>query len=99
MPILSLGGLGVISVLSNLYPKYVHNMVYDYFSGNIKKATTSQLNSLDLIHSLFCEVNPIPVKYAMNYIGFSCGNPRLPLIELSDSGKEKIIHSIKNFVY
>lgn len=99
VPILSLGGLGVISVLSNLYPKYVHNMVYDYFSGNIKKAAFSQLNALDLIHSLFCEVNPIPVKYAMNYIGFSCGKPRLPLIELSDIGKEKVIQSIKKFVY
>jgi len=99
VPILSLGGLGVISVLSNLYPKYVHNMVYDYFSGNIKKATSSQLNAIDLIHSLFCEVNPIPIKYAMNYIGFKCGNPRLPLVELSDKGKEKVINSIKKFVY
>ncbi len=99
VPILSLGGLGVISVLSNLYPKYVHNMVYDYFSGNLKKATTSQLNALDLIHSLFCEVNPIPIKYAMNYIGFKCGKPRLPLIELSDNGKERLVRSIKEFVY
>lgn len=99
VPILSLGGLGVISVLSNMYPKYVHNMVYDYFSGDIKKATTSQLNAIDLIHSLFCEVNPIPIKYAMNYIGFKCGKPRLPLIELSEAGKERLIHSIKEFVY
>lgn len=99
VPILSLGGLGVISVLSNLYPKYVHDMVYDYFSGDTKKALDSQLNALDLIHSLFSEVNPIPVKYAMNYIGFNCGKPRLPLVELSDQGKEKVINSIKNFVY
>lgn len=99
IPILSLGGLGVISVLSNLYPKYVHDMVYDYFSGNIKRATSLQLQALDLIDSLFCEVNPIPVKYAMNYIGFNCGKPRLPLIELSDNGKEKLINSIKKFVY
>lgn len=99
VPILSLGGLGVISVLSNLYPKYVHNMVFQYFSGNTKKAMTSQLNAIDLINSLFCEVNPIPVKYAMNYIGFKCGKPRLPLIELSDNGKEKVINSLKKFVY
>lgn len=99
VPILSLGGLGVISVLSNLYPKYVHNMVYDYFSGDTKKAMTSQINSIDLINSLFCEVNPIPVKYAMNHIGFKCGKPRLPLIELSDKNKEKLINSIKKFVY
>lgn len=99
VPILSLGGLGVISVLSNLYPKYVHNMVYDYFSGNIQKAKTSQLNSIDLINSLFCEVNPIPIKYAMNYTGFKCGKSRLPLVELSDKGKERLINSIKKFVY
>lgn len=99
IPILSLGGLGVISVLSNMYPKYVHNMVYDYFSGDIKKAMTSQLNALNLIHALFCEVNPIPIKYAMNYTGFKCGKPRLPLIELSDIGKEKLVNSIKQFVY
>lgn len=97
VPILSLGGLGVISVLSNLYPKYIHDMVYDYFSGNIKKAAEAQLKSIDLIHSLFCEVNPIPVKYAMNHIGFNCGIPRLPLVELSEGGKEKVIGSIKNF--
>lgn len=98
VPILSLGGLGVISVLSNMYPKYVHDMVYDYFSGDIKKSAASQLNAIDLIHSLFCEVNPIPIKYAMNHIGFKCGKPRLPLVGLSDTGKERLIHSIKNFV-
>lgn len=97
IPILSLGGLGVISVLSNLYPKYVHQMVYDYFSGNFKKALNSQLNSMELIDALFCEVNPIPVKYAMNHIGFKVGTPRLPLIELSENGKQKINISIKNF--
>lgn len=99
IPILSLGGLGVISVLSNLYPKYVHNLVYDYFNGNLKSACSKQLNAIDLIESLFLEVNPIPVKYAMNYIGFKCGKPRLPLVELSDSVKERIINSIKNFPY
>lgn len=97
VPILSLGGLGVISVLSNLYPKYVHNMVYNYFSGDIQKAKNAQLNCIDLINSLFCEVNPIPIKYAMNYTGFKCGKPRLPLIELSNAGKERLIESIKKF--
>lgn len=99
IPILSLGGLGVISVLSNLYPKYVHNMVYDYFSGNTKKALDSQLHSLNLIHCLFSEVNPIPIKYAMNSIGFNCGSPRLPLVELSEQAKEKLNQSIKDFAY
>lgn len=99
IPILSLGGLGVISVLSNLYPKYVHNMVYDYFSGNTKKALDSQLHALDLIHALFCEVNPIPIKYAMNSIGFDCGTPRLPLVELSEQAKENLVKCIKDFKY
>lgn len=99
VPILSLGGLGVISVLSNIYPKYVHNMVYDYFSGNFKKSYESQLNALSLTDALFCEVNPIPVKYAMKRIGFPCGNPRLPLVELSDKGKEKVDTALKEFIY
>ena len=97
IPILSLGGMGVISVLSNLYPKYVHNMVYDYLRGNVEKATNAQLSAIDLIHALFCEVNPIPVKYAMNCIGFKSGKPRLPLIELSDKNKERVVQEIKNF--
>ena len=90
VPILSLGGLGVISVLSNLYPKFVHEMVMDYLTGNWQKACSSQLNALPLIKALFCEVNPIPVKYALKRIGFNCGIPRLPLIELSDKNKERI---------
>ena len=99
VPTLSLGGIGVISVLSNLYPKYVHNMVYNYLNGNLNKALNMQLNSLPLIHLLFSEVNPIPIKYAMNQIGFKCGIPRLPLIELSDDNKEKLKIAIKDFNY
>ncbi len=99
IPTLSLGGVGVISVLSNIYPKYVHDMVYNYLDGNINKALDMQLNSLPLIHLLFSEVNPIPIKYAMNQIGFKCGIPRLPLIELSDNNKEKIKNAIKKFNY
>lgn len=90
LPILSLGGLGVISVLSNVYPKFVHEMVMDYLTGNWQKATASQIYSLPLINALFSEVNPIPIKYALNKIGFDCGIPRLPLVELSDKNKERI---------
>ena len=90
LPILSLGGLGVISVLSNVYPKFVHEMVMDYLTGNWQKATASQIYSLPLINALFSEVNPIPIKYALNQIGFNCGITRLPLVELSDKSKEKI---------
>ena len=97
VPILALGGLGVISVLSNIYPKFVHNMVMDYLSGNWQKACASQLYSLPLIEALFSEVNPIPVKYALNKIGFNCGEPRLPLIGPSSKNKEKIDEALKNF--
>ena len=97
IPILSLGGIGVISVLSNLYPKYVHNMVYNYLDGNLSKALNMQLDSLDLINSLFCEVNPIPVKYAMSHVVLNCGKTRLPLVEPSEENKERLLNSIKNF--
>lgn len=70
LPILSLGGIGVISVLSNLAPKFVHNMVFDYLSGNFTLAKDSQIKSIPLIHCLFSEVNPIPVKAALNKMGY-----------------------------
>lgn len=97
IPILSLGGIGVISVLSNLYPKYVHNMVYSYLDGNLSRALNMQLDSLDLINSLFGEVNPIPVKYAMAHVGLSCGKTRLPLVEPSEENKERILDSLNSF--
>lgn len=90
IPVLSLGGIGVISVLSNVMPKYTHDMVRKYLDGQVKEACKMQLDVLDLIDSLFTEVNPIPVKYALNLMGYNYGIPRLPLIELSDENKEKI---------
>lgn len=95
IPILSLGGIGVISVLSNVIPKYTHDMVNLFLKGNINKALQMQLDSLELINSLFCEVNPIPVKYALNLLGYNFGIPRLPLIELSDSNKNILKESMK----
>jgi len=97
IPILSVGGIGVISVLSNIEPKFTHDMVYDFLNGNIEKAKCSQLKCLDLIGALFCEVNPIPIKAALNIKGYNFGIPRLPLIELSDKNKEKLLKSIENF--
>ena len=98
VPILSLGGLGVISVLSNIYPKYVHDLVMDYLTGNWQKASASQVYAIPLINALFSEVNPIPIKYAVSRIGFDCGKPRLPLVELSDARKEKIDLLMKNWL-
>lgn len=97
LSILSLGGLGVISVLSNIYPKYVHNMVINYLSGKHEEALKAQLNSLSLINALFSEVNPIPIKEALNILGFNFGKPRLPLVEMSETGKENLQHIIENF--
>lgn len=95
VPICSLGGIGVISVLSNIKPKFVHDMVYDFLDGNIDKARKMQLNVLHLINSLFSEVNPIPVKYALNELGFNFGVPRLPLVEFSDTNKKVLRQYLK----
>ncbi len=87
VPILSLGGIGVISVLSNIYPKYTHDMVESYLTGNPKKALDMQLTALPLIEVLFKEVNPIPVKEALNMKGFNYGTPRLPLVKITEPNR------------
>lgn len=99
VPICSLGGIGVISVLSNIKPKFVHDMVYDFLDGNIDKARKMQLNILPLINSLFSEVNPIPVKYALNELGFNFSVPRLPLVEFSDTNKKVLRQYLKTDYY
>lgn len=88
IPILSLGGKGVISVLSNIKPKYTHDMCEKFFEGEIEEACKMQIDAIPLIKALFSEVNPIPVKAGLNMIGYDYGIPRLPLIEMSDEGKE-----------
>lgn len=90
LPVLSVGGIGVISVLSNVKPEYTHNMVQNFFDGNISLATKMQLDAIPLIKALFSEVNPIPVKAALNLLGYSFGTPRLPLTKMSND-KEKIL--------
>lgn len=97
LPILSLGGIGVISVLSNIIPDVVHKMTSLFFNGNIAEATKLQLDTLELTASLFCEVNPIPVKAALNMIGFNVGTPRLPLVEMSEVGKERLKKALHNY--
>lgn len=97
LPVLSLGGIGVISVLSNIMPEYTHNMVKKYFQGDNIEATKMQLDCLNLVENLFSEVNPIPVKEALKEIGFDFGNPRLPLIKLSKDNKVKLQLAIKEF--
>ena len=97
LPVLSLGGIGVISVLSNVMPKYTHDMTQNFFDGNVSEATKMQLDAVELINALFCEVNPIPVKEALNMLGWNMGNPRLPLTKLSDNGIKQMENALKNF--
>ncbi len=95
LPILSLGGIGVISVLSNIKPLETHNMVASFLDGNLADSKNLQLDLLPLISALFCEVNPIPVKYALNVLGFDFGLPRLPLCELSSKNKVLLDNLLK----
>ena len=97
IPILSLGGKGVISVLSNVAPKQTHQMCEEYFKGNVEKAKDMQLEALDLIHALFCEVNPIPVKAAMNLMGKEVGSLRAPLTEMEDANKERLRKAMQEY--
>lgn len=99
LPILSLGGLGVISVLSNIEPQYTHDIIQNFFEGNITLATQMQLKALPLIKALFSEVNPIPVKSALNQIGFNFGAPRLPLTEISSEKEALLAKALKEFKY
>lgn len=97
LPILSLGGKGVISVWSNVAPKKVHDMVSAFLEGDITTAMDIQLEAINLIDALFCEVNPIPVKAAMNMLGYNAGVLRAPLTELSDAHKEIMKKALKEY--
>ena len=97
VPILSLGGKGVISVLSNVAPKQTHDICQLYFDGKVKESAQLQLKALPVIDGLFCEVNPIPVKKAMNLMGLNAGPLRRPLTELEDEHAEKLAAAMKEF--
>lgn len=90
VPILSLGGKGVISVLSNVAPKDTHDICYKFFEGDVKGSLELQMKYLDVIKSLFCEVNPIPVKAAMNLLGFATGELRKPLTSMEPANVDRL---------
>lgn len=90
VPILSLGGKGVISVAANIAPRQVHEMVMKFMEGDIKESLRYQLEILPLVRALFNEVNPIPVKAALNLMGFDVGGYRMPLCEIEDTNLEKL---------
>ena len=96
IPLMSVGGIGVISVLSNLLPRQTHEMCMAYLNGETQKAMEMQLYYFDLIKSLFCEVNPIPVKAAMSYMGFCENYVRSPLYPMEGANAERLRASMRN---
>jgi len=96
-PLLSLGGIGVISVLSNVAPKQTHDIVASYLAGDVETSRKLQLEAIPLIKALFCEVNPIPVKKAVNLLGQNAGPLRLPLTEMEDANAAKLEAEMKAY--
>ena len=86
LPLLALGGKGVISVVANIIPEDVHKMVTSFLEGDIETSRRIQIKTVPLEKALFCETNPIPVKAAMNLMGFNVGSCRLPLVDISEKG-------------
>lgn len=95
VPVMSAGGKGVISVLANVLPKETHDICQLYLDGKCEESMRLQFKYLDLINSLFCEVNPIPVKTAMNLMGMNGGILRMPLYEMAPANKERLIKDLK----
>ena len=95
VPVMSVGGKGVISVLANVLPKETHDICKLYLDGKTEESMRLQFKYLDLINTLFCEVNPIPVKTALNLMGFNVGKLRMPLYEMDEKNKQRLINSLK----
>lgn len=97
VPLLSLGGKGAISVLSNVAPEQTHNICQLYFDGKTEESCKEQLRAIELFEALFCEVNPIPVKKAVNLIGMDGGALRRPLTEMEPANVERLEKAMKNY--
>ena len=97
LPLLACGGLGVISVLSNVAPRQTHDMCAKFFAGDIEGSRKIQYDAIPLINALFSEVNPIPVKKALEYIGFKAGPLRMPLTELEEENAARLKKEMENF--
>jgi 4-hydroxy-tetrahydrodipicolinate synthase len=97
VPLLSLGGKGVISVLANIVPKVVHDMVASFLNGNLTESRNIQLKALNLIKALFIEVNPIPIKAAMNLMGMDVGRCRMPLVDMSEKNLEFLKKAMEEY--
>lgn len=97
VPLLALGGKGVISVLSNVAPRQTHDMVQKFLDGDIAGSRKIQLDALPLVDALFCEVNPIPVKAALNLMGMEAGSLRPPLTDMEPANQEKLAKAMRDF--
>ena len=97
VPIMALGGLGVISVLANVAPKQTHEICQDFLDGKIAESRQKQLAAMELCNALFCEVNPIPVKKALNLMGMEAGPLRMPLTEMESANAEKLEKAMKKY--
>ena len=97
IPIMSVGGKGVISVFANICPKISHDICSKFLSGDIKESNKIQRKYYELMSDLFCDVNPIPVKAAMNILGFECGECRMPLDNLNSSNFEKLKNAMRKY--
>ncbi len=97
VPLMSLGGIGVISVLSNVAPRQTHDICQKFFDGDVAGAAKAQLDAIELIDALFCEVNPIPVKTAMNLMGVGAGPLRMPLSPMEEKNKERLAAAMKAY--
>ncbi|NLL68540.1 MAG: 4-hydroxy-tetrahydrodipicolinate synthase [Clostridiaceae bacterium] len=97
VPLLSLGGKGVISVLANIIPKDTHNMVKSFLEGDLETSRKLQIKSVPVEKAMFCETNPIPVKAAMNLMGFNVGHCRMPLVDISESGLAQVKKALSEY--
>ena len=97
VPLLAMGGKGVISVLSNVAPRQTHEICENFFKGDIQKSCQMQLDAIPLINALFCEVNPIPVKAALNMMGREAGPLRLPLTEMEPQNQERLKKAMQEY--
>ena len=97
VPMISLGAKGVISVIANIMPKETSEMIHDYINGDTEKAKKAQIDFIPLVKAMFCEVNPIPVKEAMNILGWNAGPCRLPLCEMSKANHDKVVDVLAKY--
>ena len=97
VPLMSIGAKGVISVLSNVAPKQTHDICAKFMEGKIEEARQMQFDALELVNALFCEVNPIPVKHALNLMGMEVGPLRMPLCPMEEVNFERLKKAMVNY--